>query len=335
VNLVDSSGTMVAEQITGPDGGYQFLGLCGGTYTLTVDTATLPPFYTASPCDVGDDDTLDNDCSPITRAFVFPQGGGTVDTIDFGYTSAFSGRIGDFLWMDSDCDGYQDEPIVSFGAPLDLEPGIAGGRIVLRDDMGVIIGETSTNPDGGYAFSGLPPGRYRIDVDAMTLPPSLVPSFCNPGLDDARDNDCSGVEVELASAAPGVVGATVTVIYDFGYREEPCGGFACATSFWKTNTVAWPAPWAPDTLFTEAFDTVYLPGLTLLDVLCTTGAGPYAFAREAVSALLNSAASPTVAYALSPEQVDEVFDGAFAGQVEELVRRTEYLVFLNEQNCPL
>jgi hypothetical protein len=27
--------------------------------------------------------------------------------------------------------------------------------------------------------------------------------------------------------------------------------------------VAWPAPWAPDTLFTEAFDTVYLPGLTL------------------------------------------------------------------------
>ena len=68
---------------TDANGHYLFDGLCAGSYWLEVETGTLPPGYSPTPCDVGPDDTRDNDCSP--KYVLLPYDDTTDPTCDFGY----------------------------------------------------------------------------------------------------------------------------------------------------------------------------------------------------------------------------------------------------------
>jgi len=58
LTLTDASGAVLDTQTTGPGGAYQFMGLCAGEYTVTVDESTLPMGLVASPCNAGDDDAV-------------------------------------------------------------------------------------------------------------------------------------------------------------------------------------------------------------------------------------------------------------------------------------
>jgi len=60
VNLEDDTGTVIATTTTGPNGFYQFTGLCAGDYKVVVDESTLPPGFVASLCKAGSDPTVDN-----------------------------------------------------------------------------------------------------------------------------------------------------------------------------------------------------------------------------------------------------------------------------------
>ncbi|MHC5209276.1 MAG: SdrD B-like domain-containing protein [Planctomycetota bacterium] len=81
-----NGGMLIASTITDADGAYLFTGLCAGAYELEVDAAGLPAGSVQSPCDVGADDTLDNDCSPVT--VVLPADDTVDRSVDFGFTAA-------------------------------------------------------------------------------------------------------------------------------------------------------------------------------------------------------------------------------------------------------
>jgi len=68
---------------TDENGFYEFDGLCAGSYLLEVEPGTLPEGFTPSPCDVGLDDTRDNDCSP--KYVLLPKDDTNDPTCDFGY----------------------------------------------------------------------------------------------------------------------------------------------------------------------------------------------------------------------------------------------------------
>lgn len=85
VMLMDGSGSVALDSTaTNADGYYYFEGVCPGRYQVVVDETTIPPEFVSSPCNVGDDDTIDSDCSPAL--VILPPNAAENLTIDFGYT---------------------------------------------------------------------------------------------------------------------------------------------------------------------------------------------------------------------------------------------------------
>lgn len=83
LTLCDPMGNELGETFTDDMGAYLFTGLCAGTYVVKVDESTLPMDFVPSPCNVGTDDTIDNDCSPCMA--VLPMDDSEDRDCDFGY----------------------------------------------------------------------------------------------------------------------------------------------------------------------------------------------------------------------------------------------------------
>lgn len=127
ITLHDDQGNLLATTVTDALGGYMFDGLCGGTYTVTVDPDSVPDGLAPSLCDVGNDDAADSDCSPATATLV-----GDFDsdpTLDFGYApcSECDGKVNGLTLqylgdeaIDVEIEQKKDHEIVFDGT---LEPG--------------------------------------------------------------------------------------------------------------------------------------------------------------------------------------------------------------------
>ena len=201
VVLSDVYGNQLGTVFTASDGSYNFAALPEGDYVVEVDTATLPAGATASPCEVGQDPEVDSNCTPAAVTLVFGQ---KERTIDFGFVLPNGGSVGDFVWHDYDCDGLQDPG----------EPGIAGVLVRLRDANGTVIAMQTTDANGNYAFVGLAPGDYLVDVNPNSLPDDFEPTFCELGDDDEVDSNC----MPAAVTVPAGGGHCQSI--DFGYIEH-------------------------------------------------------------------------------------------------------------------
>jgi hypothetical protein len=202
VILEASEGVVLDETITSSGGAYVIEGIEAGTYTVRVDETTLPPDFVASPCDVGGNDALDSDCSPVT--VVLPEDDSEITDVDFGYFSLEVGTIGDLVWFDEDRDGLQ-------GAG---EPGIEDVGVVLRDDAtGEVVQTTTTTEAGAYTFQGLAPGLYLVEIDAESVPPGFFVTDCEIGGDETQDSNCLPALVEITAEA------SVDPTIDFGYQS--------------------------------------------------------------------------------------------------------------------
>ncbi len=170
VNLLSSSGGVIASTITGPDGSYGFTDLDPAVYGIEV----LGGGFDFTSQDQGPDDAADSDVDPATgrTALFVMSSGNDRTTVDAGIRPAI---IGDFVWEDLDGDGVQDAG----------ESGIDDVTVRLLDGAGTVIETTTTGVDGTYSFA-VGPGDYRIEFLA---PPGrrFVPA--GAGADTTVDSD--------------------------------------------------------------------------------------------------------------------------------------------------
>lgn len=161
---------LVLTTTTDATGFYEFTGLGADTFTITVDTATLPIGLTQTG-DPGGGTSLDDQHTETLNP------GDDVDTVDFGYQG--SGSIGDTVWLDLDGDGNEDTG----------EGGIGGVVITLTAASGFQI-TTTTTITGFYEFTNLPADDYTVSVDASTLPAGVTQT-ADPGGSGSLDNQHS------------------------------------------------------------------------------------------------------------------------------------------------
>lgn len=160
VRLLDAEGNEVATTTTDASGYYVFTDLPGSTEliiefptTVTVGGIDYP---LTSPLQ-GDDAEADSDADPETGRVTIttPASGsnsaepGESDdpSIDAGYILP-PVSIGDFVWLDADRDGLQDEG----------EAPVSGATVRLLDAEGNEVATTTTDANGYYAFIDLVPG---------------------------------------------------------------------------------------------------------------------------------------------------------------------------------
>jgi len=176
---------------TNPQGKYLVDNVPSGVSRVVVDPTSLPdglvPVY---DLDGGNDNRADRQIDPLENA----------RDDDFGY--AGTGRLGDFVWWDLDGDGVQDP----------TEPGLAGVTVTLdwagfddtfgNADDGQL--KQATDADGGYLFTGLPGGDYRVTITQADLP---------SGVRVTADPDGGADSVSALTLA----GGASNLDQDFGY----------------------------------------------------------------------------------------------------------------------
>jgi uncharacterized repeat protein (TIGR01451 family) len=204
--------TVVATTTTDANGNYFFQVTAAGSYTIDVQTGTLPAGTTWTQ--TGDPDqpgirctTCDNQRTlAVTLGNYYPNN-------DFGYQATGAFSIGDFVWRDWDGDGLQDTG----------EEGISGATVKLYRDLnndGVLdladplVNTQVTNAGGVYTFSNLAAGNYLVVVDA--LPTDYT--YRQTGDPDQPGGMCTRCD----SLGRVTLGPSTTAI-DFGYKPQGAG----------------------------------------------------------------------------------------------------------------
>jgi len=152
---------------TDSTGVYLFDGLpLGQTYTVTVDTSTLPGNKLTSA--TGDPDGGADSTSQVNLPYDDPntEEDETSDrSQDFGYEPF--GSIGDTIWHDDNGDGVQDQGELGIGnLVVSLTPATG---VDLGNGSGIPITAT-TDSTGLYLFDNLPLNTYTVTVDTSGLP---------------------------------------------------------------------------------------------------------------------------------------------------------------------
>ncbi|MBL8429172.1 MAG: carboxypeptidase regulatory-like domain-containing protein [Dechloromonas sp.] len=179
VTLLDANGAAVGSPLlTDVNGNYLFTNLKPGTYSVQFDKATLPAGYSFTTRDSGADAT-DSDANTADGKTIQTQldSGESDKTWDAGIV-ANPGAITGTVRQDNDNNDTGDTPI-------------AGVTVVLKDSAGNVVGTTTTDANGNYAFNNLPAGSYTVmetnkpgyldvnDIDGGN--PNSIAVTLNPG----------------------------------------------------------------------------------------------------------------------------------------------------------
>ncbi|PJJ73638.1 putative repeat protein (TIGR01451 family)/fimbrial isopeptide formation D2 family protein [Diaminobutyricimonas aerilata] len=159
---------------TDESGAYRFDGLPTGSFTVAVESDTLPEGMEPVSDRDGDD-------SPNTTTVTIAAPA-TVTDADFGYRG--TGSIGDNIWHDRDADGTIDDGENGIpGVQVRVTWAGADGDLGTADDA---VFTTTTDTDGRYLVEGLPAGDFTVAVDAATVPAGMTATFEEDGTLDAR-----------------------------------------------------------------------------------------------------------------------------------------------------
>jgi hypothetical protein len=232
------------------------------------------------------------------------------------------GKIGNFVWADHDCDGFQD---CHRGNPPEM--GIAGVEVRLYDAVtGGLLATTYTDSTGRYKFIRLCYGSYLVEV----VPPAgYVLTTPNAVTDTTKDSNPNPSLVVISEK--NLIDKSI----DFGFCMREGGDEGCTPGYWKQDQHfdSWPAPYTPDMLFSDVFEDAF-PGQTLLDVVSNGGGGLEALGRHTVAAMLNGA-SDGVNYEFTDEEVISMFNDLFPGSEEDYEALKNTFEYNNELGCPL
>lgn len=176
IQLEDAQDHVLKSTTTNANGNYLFTKLQPqfGYFVRVI----LPPGYLFSPVDVGTNDRIDSDVSPIGgfTGVIRLEAGTIIYTVDAGLVPATS-TVGDRIWNDSaNPNGIQDPG----------EPGVSGVAVNLLDASGNTVRTELSDASGVYQFANLPALTYYLCV----VPPTgWQVTLANQGVDDALDSD--------------------------------------------------------------------------------------------------------------------------------------------------
>ncbi|GAB4028663.1 hypothetical protein GCM10028809_16830 [Spirosoma gilvum] len=203
------NGVASATTVTDATGFYSFTGLTPGNSTSYVVGFTAPAGYTATTPYSGTDRSIDSNADLITgkTESVTLAPGEFNPTLDAGFYIPSAG-LGDFVWLDSDKDGIQDNG----------EPGITGATAVLYVN-GVASATTVTDASGFYSFTGLTPGNSTSYVVGFTAPSGYTATTPYSGTDRSIDSNADLItgKTESVTLAPGEFNPTL----DAGFYALP------------------------------------------------------------------------------------------------------------------
>ena len=190
IRLYNESGTQLSMTTTktnvdsGQSGYYSFENLSPGNYYIGIN---LNFGTSVSDANIGDDNLdsdIDNSNGAGTSSLIAIDSGDTNTSTDIGLL-ATPGSVGDFLWVDNNGNGIQDNG----------EPGMNDVVVKLYDENVNLINETITGNDddgepGYYTFENITAGDYFI---AFELPEGYLPTAAFRGGNSSSDSDITGM----------------------------------------------------------------------------------------------------------------------------------------------
>ncbi|MEZ4906440.1 MAG: SdrD B-like domain-containing protein [Saprospiraceae bacterium] len=177
VILMDCNEEEILRTETDENGHYDFTNLIPGNYLIKFED--LPENTIWAKQNVGND-ALDSDPNVDGFATCTNLAPNEDDpTWDAGILRLSS--LGDYVWLDSNEDGIQDNE----------ENAIPDVVVYLLDENGDVISSTTTNESGYYLFDSLRPGTYYVQFEQ---PSGLMPTIEGAGSDSEKDSDASVVD---------------------------------------------------------------------------------------------------------------------------------------------
>ena len=145
-------------------------------------------------------------------------------TVDFGFIGELMidlpelGAIGNYVWVDENSDGFQDEG----------ERGIPNVLVQLEDNEGSVIATTYTDASGHYLFPNLEAENYYVDIDDNTLPAGMSQTTTYTNEVDGSDTDEVNDDGDLGNKDHNEAGYRIVLdegeenlTADFGYNFNP------------------------------------------------------------------------------------------------------------------
>jgi uncharacterized repeat protein (TIGR01451 family) len=247
ISLLNSSNKVIAQAVSNENGQYFFGGLAAGTYTVEIETTTLPNFG------IGLVNFVDPDGGTPSQALVTIGGAQPLINLnqDFGYNKTSSARtLSGTIWNDSNADGTKG------GAETAGYSGVTVALYTDSNDNGVLdsadalVGATTTNASGDYSFTGLPDDTYFVDVtdNAKLLNGYWHSLGATPGADNNSQTDPYTVVLAGANNATADFGyyRTPAAVGDYVWNDLDRDGIQDAgepgiPNALVTLTISWPA----------------------------------------------------------------------------------------------
>ncbi|MBA8774947.1 SdrD B-like domain-containing protein [Staphylococcus coagulans] len=176
VTLKDSKGAVLRTTRTNTKGDYIFTDLVNGEYRVDFET---PAGYEPTVANK-EDDTKDADGPLNAEAIIKDKDNLTVDQ-GFYKKEEPKYHVGDKVWEDSNKDGIQQ----------DIEPGISGVKVTLKDKDGKVVETKTTDEKGNYLFENVAKGEYTVEFET---PQGYKPTEIGKG--DA-DKDSNGTSAKI------------------------------------------------------------------------------------------------------------------------------------------